>query len=267
MSPTTGVPENGAPPNITRAEILSLLHPLTDRVRQLEEQVKHTQATASAVAQMQARIKALEHLLSQICRHPQFASLATKLRVEVTVDAPPLPNATDQHKIVQLGLAYLGELLGRTTSMAVYDSLTDAFTAETLFTRLANKPNVAVIGFTDDNDVFGGFFPEPLRMIDETYYVVSVQTRGRASPRVFRVHSDRTGQACVTVCSNNREGFIHFGVTGYGGFWLGNTESHTHCYSLSQAFQEIDDTTLTDAAFPEERLYFRNTRLVAYQFF
>ena len=44
------------------------------------------------------------------------------------------------------------------TAAIVYDPRAEPFTRDRLFEKVQNKPNVAVVAFTTDGDVFGGFY-------------------------------------------------------------------------------------------------------------
>ena len=40
----------------------------------------------------------------------------------------------------------------------IFDSTVDEFTFDGLFNKVKGKPNIAIIGFTTDGDVLGGFY-------------------------------------------------------------------------------------------------------------
>ena len=52
----------------------------------------------------------------------------------------------------------LKEWTGKAKTTVVYDSTVDEVTHDRLFNTVKGKPNIAVIGFTTDGDVFGGFY-------------------------------------------------------------------------------------------------------------
>ena len=276
MSPTPGLAQNQEPPNMTLEEYLASVH-LVERVARLESVVLPPQAVAVAAAngsltQLPARVATLEthvfrdHASASTLNKPSTDCIRRNDRV------PPLPVPNNYTHVIQQGLTYLGNLLDMKTALKIFDSEDDGFTVETFFTRIANKPNVVVVAYTDNENIFGGYFSEPLKMMDETYYIpdmmaVSFQVRGRASPGAFSVLNDRRGHACVTVRSTGPEGFIRFDVSGYGGFCIGGPESHNHCFSLSKAFEGMSDATLTANESHEDRLYFRTNRVVAFRLF
>ena len=47
---------------------------------------------------------------------------------------------------------------GKARTTIVCDSTTDEFTDDGLYTKLRGKRDIAIIGFTTDGDVFGGFY-------------------------------------------------------------------------------------------------------------
>ena len=128
----------------------------------------------------------------------------------------------------------LKEWTGKETASVIYDSKVDPFTHDGIFNAVKGKPNIAVVGFTTDGDVFGGF------------YSVSVTEHGRcATPQRFVVKAELKDKAYVFFCKNNCNGFVQFGVSGVGWFYLGNERSRSFCRYLSRSFDGLEDTTLT----------------------
>ena len=52
----------------------------------------------------------------------------------------------------------LMEWTGKSKVTLVYDSLVDEFSGSGLFDKIKGKENIAVVAFTTDGDVFGGFY-------------------------------------------------------------------------------------------------------------
>ena len=133
----------------------------------------------------------------------------------------------------------------------VYDSRVDPFTDDGLFERVRGKKNVAIVAFTMDGDVFGGFHSVAVMSQhspnkDKKMFAFSLESRGRcATPKRFPVKTVRNN-ACVKFWRNDSDGwFVSFTVNSLGCFYLGNCSSRTWCRDLSFAFQGIEDTTLT----------------------
>ena len=47
---------------------------------------------------------------------------------------------------------------GEKSTTIIYDSTVDEFTHDRLFNKIRRKQNIAIIGFTTEGYVFGGFF-------------------------------------------------------------------------------------------------------------
>ena len=170
----------------------------------------------------------------------------------------------------------LKEWTGKTSATIVYDSDVDEFTDDTLFEKVKGKPNIAVVGFTTDGDVFGGFFRfavdrQGQYFHDPTMFVFSFESRGRCeTPQRFMVKKEEFRLRTVVgfIWKNSSNGFVNFWVNYAGGFCLGNEKSNSYCCDMSCGFEGLDDTTLTgqnntDCDFPP---YHHCTRLVAVLF-
>ena len=173
-----------------------------------------------------------------------------------------------EDRVVQRGVFMLKEWTGKHTPTRLFDSRVDAFTNEVLFQRVYSRPNVAVIGFTADGDVFGGFNSRTVSQSDFLYdpsvFIFSLESHGRCrTPQRFAVRNGLRDKAGVWFDQKNANGwFVQFWVFGCGGFSLGNERSQTSCAALSSAFEGIEDTTLTGKSGEAHRC----TRLVAIQF-
>ena len=149
----------------------------------------------------------------------------------------------------------------------VYDSVVDDFTAEGLFDAVKETPNIALVGFTADGDVFGGFFKHSVRRqggfnFGAGIFAFSFESHGRCmAPQRFVVKEEWKEWASVRFNENSRYGFVHFEVRG-SCFLLGNEESHTFCENMSQGFECIQDTTLVGTSGN-----YRCTRIIAFHLF
>ena len=168
------------------------------------------------------------------------------------------------------GVNALKEWTGKERATIVYDSAVDAYTDQELFDRVRGLPNVAVVGFTTDGDVFGGFASVPVTaqntvFKDPSIFAFSFESRGRcATPQRFAAKGDAVG---VRVDKGNHNGwFVEFGVLGECGFSLGAVQSNTWAHDVSSAFDGIENLTLTGNNFTaKDPAYFHCTRLVALQ--
>ena len=162
---------------------------------------------------------------------------------------------------------------GKTRATTIFDSTVDEFTHDGLFQKVKGKPNIAVVGFTTDGDVFGGFYSVAVTEQDEDFndpniFVFSFESHGRCmTPQRFVVKEELKKRALVYFYKNDSYGFVDFGVDGVGGFTLGNEKSKSFCRDMSDAFEGLEDTTLTG----QNNTYFHNppyhhfARLVAIQ--
>ena len=145
----------------------------------------------------------------------------------------------------------LKEWTGKTSAKVIYDSTVDEFTRDGLFNKVRGKPNVAVIATTTDGDVFGGFYSVAVTMQDWYFYdpnifAFSFESHGRCeTPQRFVLKDERKAKANVKFSKNDPNGFVSFGVDCVGFFFLGNERLDTCCHDLSDAFERLEDTTLT----------------------
>ena len=163
----------------------------------------------------------------------------------------------------------LKEWTGKAKATIVYDSTVDEFTANEIFNNVKGKPNIAVVGFTTDGDVFGGFYSVAVTeqwkyFKDPTTFIFSFESRGRCeTPQQFVPKKWRKDEASVMFC-NDRYGFVQVGVFCVGDFWLGDESSDSYCYNLSGGFEGLEDTTMTDQDGTNSRgPYHHCARLVA----
>ena len=147
-------------------------------------------------------------------------------------------------------LSQLQRWTGANSARLVFSSLDTPCTADALFARIADKPNVAVIGFTTDGDVFGGFYSVAVTETDRYFYdpdmfAFSFESHGRCmTPQRFAVKPACRQRSAVWVYSQDPRGFIYFGVD-CTYFTLGNQQSNSLCQNVSHAFASLRDTTLT----------------------
>ena len=146
----------------------------------------------------------------------------------------------------------LKQWTGKATASVVYDSMVDEFTADGIFNKVKGKPNVAIVGFTMDGDVLGGFYnvavTKKIGSYDPNMFIFSFESHRRCeTPQRFVVKDLWNDSARVEFFKDNSDGqFVRFwGGGGKGGFFLGNERSDSNCISLSQDFEGIENTTLT----------------------
>ena len=166
----------------------------------------------------------------------------------------------------------LKQWTGKSTATTIFDSTVDEFTDDGLFNKVQGQPNIALIGFTTDGDVFGGFYSVAVTQRDECIYdsnifVFSFESHGRCeTPQRFAVKEVWKQYANVRFWkNNNNHGFVVFWVDGAGGFYLGNERFDSFCYDLSHGFEGIQDTTPTGKSGLGDEDEHSCTRLIAIQ--
>ena len=165
----------------------------------------------------------------------------------------------------------LKEWTGKASATIIYDSTVDEFTDEWLFNKVKGKRNIAIIGFTIDGDVFGGFHSvavtkQNVRFYDPNIFAFSFESHGRCmTPQKFSVCDGLKKKAYVCLGSYISGDFYGFWVEGYGCFRLGNERSESCCWDMSFAFEGLNDTTLTGNNGGCGGPFHHCTRLVAIQ--
>ena len=179
-----------------------------------------------------------------------------------------------QEPVMARRVESLKEWTGKAGVTIVYDSKIDPFTHDGLFSNLRGKENIAIIGFTTDGDVFGGFYSVAVTKQDKKYndpdmFIFSFESHGRCeTPQRFGVKERLKKFAHVKFWNTDSNGFTQFAVFDSGLFFLGNERSDSYCCGLSEVFEGIEDTTLTGQNNTDWRSppYHHCTRLVAIQF-
>ena len=175
-------------------------------------------------------------------------------------------------EVMASGVEALKRWTGKTRTTIIYDSKRDPFTDQGLFDKVKGKENIAVIGFTTDGDVFGGFYnvavmEQRVEFYDPTMFVFSFESHGRCvTPQRFAVKQELKDDANVRFYKNNQNGFVWFGVNDIGRFLLGNESSKSFCCDMSRGFEGLQDTTLTGKTGTYDKgPYHHCARLVAIQ--
>ena len=175
-----------------------------------------------------------------------------------------------QEPVMARRVESLKEWTGKAGVTIVYDSKIDPFTHDGLFSNLRGKENIAIIGFTTDGDVFGGFYSVAVTKQDKKYndpdmFIFSFESHGRCeTPQRFDVKKGEKGEAVVGLFKNHPDGFVQFWVAN-GHFWLGNEKSKSDFWNISLGFEGVEDTTLTGKSGLGSKDEHHCARLVAVQ--
>ena len=151
----------------------------------------------------------------------------------------------------------LKEWTGKSRATLLFDSILDEFTNDGLFEKVATRLNVALIAFTENGDVFGGFYTvavteQEQRFDDPNLFVFSFESHGRcATPQRFVLKEEAKDGAFLFFYLGdedmNEDGLlvkldVDFTL---GGLCIGRDNSGTFCEGASDAFDGLESTTLT----------------------
>ena len=164
----------------------------------------------------------------------------------------------------------LKEWTRKSTATVLFDSAVDEFTSRGLLDNIRGKPNIAVVGFTTDGDVFGGYFsvavsPQWEEYRDPDIFAFSFESHGRCeTPQRFLVRYSLMDKAFLRLARAETSDFrVEFYVPRRGGFRLGNDRTGSWCSNVALAFGSLGNTTLTGTNFTSNQ--FHCTRLLAVQ--
>ena len=168
------------------------------------------------------------------------------------------------------GIGALKEWTGKASARVVYDSRVDPFTDDGLFNKVKGRTNIALVGFTTDGDVCGGFYSVAVtrqkdHFFDPNIFAFSFESHGRCmTPQRFAVKEGVKEKMNVRYWPKNLHGFVSIGWT--GGFTLGNEATDAWCCRMSHEFEGLADTTMTGKNGTwREGPYHNCTRLVAFE--
>ena len=246
--------------------IVSTLKEIDKKTGSLEEETNKTFETLEHEIRSTSNLQHLQNQCTDTQQRVQQQSVETQQCIQKPVNARSDPQELKESMGKTGGVEALKQWTGKARATVVFDSTVDEFTHGGLFDKVQGKPNVAVVGFTTDGDVFGGFYSVAVteqvkRFYDRDMFIFSFESHGRCkTPQRFVVRERLKEKACVYFY-NKSDGFVEFWVVGYGWFYLGNERSNSYCYNMSDAFEGIENTTLTG----KNDSYHHCTRLVAIQ--
>ena len=151
--------------------------------------------------------------------------------------------------IMASGVEALKQGTGKGSATIVYDSTVDPFTDIGIFDKVEGRRNSALVDFTTSGDVFGGFYGVAVterykEFYDSNIFAFSFESHRRCeTPQRFVVMEGKKTKA--NVFFDNIWGFVQFKVDGAGALFLGNEMSRSYCENMSDAFERVQDTTLT----------------------
>ena len=167
-----------------------------------------------------------------------------------------------------LNVESLKEWTSSNNVVVIFDSDKDEFTSLSFNRKCLKRGKIAVIGITEENDVFGGYLEKAVTktikyLNDPNHFAFSFESHGRCETpqRWFSKYRDRN----TFWWHENENVFIWFG--GYGGFTLGNEKSKSFCRYLSEYYEGIENETLTGENGEWNGPFYHCKRIVVLQFF
>ena len=192
-------------------------------------------------------------LTPQIDRHAAALAAVAQRVEDVALLAPVRSPKALQDSVLERGVRALMRWTSAHRAVVVYDSVAERFTAWSLFSKIRDRSNIAVVAFTADGDVFGGFYRVAVTEADEdvrdpNVFVFSFESRGRcATPQQFPTRHDKKRAMTVRFRTDGDDGLFSL-CAGTGGVFLGTELSNSFCCGLSSVFEGVEDTTLTGAS-------------------
>ena len=244
----------------------------TDRLGHVEGDVA---AIADTVQAMEKKTDAVSSDVSRLQGQVDDIRLVVEHKADTVgkaEEASRPPFSGKDLEVMAKGVEALKQWTGKTSATIVYDSRVDPFTDQGLFDKVQGKKNVAVVGFTTDGDVFGGFYSVAVTkqksyFRDPNIFAFSFESHGRCdTPQRFVVNEWLKENVFVEFYKDFMFGFVFFGVNlSLGGFFLGNEMSESYCSNLSDAFEGLENTTLTGKNSNVYDQLHHCTRIVAFQ--
>ena len=155
-----------------------------------------------------------------------------------------------------------------TASHIVFDADRRLIVGRAFFPKCGGLANLALVAFTRDGDVFGGFvkrrFPrENERAKDPGHFLFSLYSHGRGSaPAMFPLTEQARQEVAVqTFYDDNVAGFLRFG--GRGALTLGNNSFTPFAKNLRLSYVGLPDTLLTGASGEARPIVYE--RLIVFQ--
>ena len=145
----------------------------------------------------------------------------------------------------------LKDWTGKSKATILYDTMVDEFTDQGLFDKVNGKPNVALIVFTEDGDVFGVFYDIAVNRQRKPYvnpdiFLFCFESHGRCeTPKKFCAKCSEKSYKHVMFYKNDQCHWIVAVGWSRGSFIFANEKTKTQCYLPSFGFEGIDDDTFT----------------------
>ena len=250
---------------------------LAVRLAALEKSQKETTtATTTQLTELSDRVTRLEERLvreSWKCESsptdavavdkPQTTPQETEA-VPCDIPASSVPKSVvDSIPCLSEGLKALKTWTCKSKATLVFDSDKDGWD-KLKFNEVMKSPSHAVIGFTDEGDVFGGYVSVPLTETgffrDDGQFAFSFFSHGRcAVPQRWMMKKNREYAGLdVYIWPTGDNDFIRFGCFGSGLFRFNSRKNGSDIFDPSDRFDGLGDTVLTG----QNKADFTTTRLL-----
>ena len=150
---------------------------------------------------------------------------------------------------VQQNVKVLKEWAGKETAELVYDSATCDFSHDA-FNACFRSPSNAVVGITEDGDVFGGFVSVVVRQVnnfttDPVHFILSLASHRRcAVPQRWAINPEKQATA-VRLFDTTSASFVRFGGGSNEGRLVLRGKERSFCCNLSESYVGLEDLWLS----------------------
>lgn len=227
--------------------LCSMVTQLRDHMTQSEERVE------KRLTEMVNRVTHLEECFSRaVTRVDSNFKICERMDAKLEDKVSGLSLFSSDPVIVtnlSNGFTTLRQWTGKNRATIVFDTDKDGWDHGQFIDAL-KQPSNAVIGITEDGDVFGAFVSVAINetdqeLPDEGQFVFSLFSHGRCKvPRRWGLRKDRKWPGKeVKIYDPTDSAFIGFGSDGH--FWFGNGPNESDVFYPSRSFEGIGDNVLT----------------------
>ena len=148
-------------------------------------------------------------------------------------------------------LRVLKKWTGKKNATLLYDSSVDELSADELFAKVANKPNIALVNVQENGEIIGVFYAAAVKsqgayVKDPDVFIFALEANGRfRTPKHFTVKWHVRDSMAVVFFQNSSDNWFQAGVMYFGALQLGKT-SASEARSLDGAFRRMKRIDLLD---------------------
>ena len=224
----------------------------------LDIRIKVAQDLSDVQRTAEERLAAVEDLLATLKK--QVAEQETTLSFFQTrprplsedsfrTTIPITPRESDvDYLFIQQNLRTLKQWTAATKARVAYDSAGEEFSAARFFARAMHRPNIAIIAFTTNDDVFGGYTSAPVTatgvdVVSPDHFIFSLFSHGRCPAPTRWFLKPAFAQIFGVSFKEDPCGFVVFGFTN---LWIGGPDDHSVCSStIDDCYDNIRPDAIT----------------------